>query len=827
MSKFKNATKRITAVAASAVMVSSAAFAAGLGDYPNNFVSNGKFDGQVVIGADAASIDSTSAASIIDDLAAELSGDSEKVKITAKKTSNGGDSISAVDAKETLNFGETLASVADDLDDGVSSLLADGDLNNDDYTQELFVQNGEFSYRIFDEVNGETVAKAGLYYAANTEFMQYTLDFEDEPSIASPDDEDLIGEEMTIMGNSFTVVEIAEEKLTLIGGSNKVALGEGETTTVSVNGADYEVSIQSVGTSEVLLTVNGESQSIDEFDVEEVAGVTIAVTDLVDSSRDAVKGYAEVVVGGQKVELTPTSVKVNDEDLEDVYPEYEVDVTFLGTNTDTVFAGVTIAYSVDDNVVLGAGDSLTDVLFDSFSLVYEGLNDAEYSEFSISTSTDDVTFDGNLFDGTAIPTEFKLTTDDILGNESLYLGTDSKRVYFSGSDLGITALKQADRMDAIYFEDADSNGAADGDVGFDVAAATTDVQGTMFFSRLDDDEFYLYEITGVDDNNLELDFEDIIGGKATNAVDYDDVDGSLEFPTVGLATSQNALLNDTVHVGAVNSNFTMLTVGSLGTAELYLENELTMDFSGVEAVNFVDTSDVPLVFTYNSDVDMDDVAHESDSFTLLLNRVAAPDFDTDAITMTIQAGHNFTSSDEVEEDSDYDVYVDHYGTMLTLNTQDYDSVTIAVPDKEVEGLVSVVFGDVAAETVTVTVDAADAEDKRAELIADGYSIVSSETVTSEAVEFDVTAAVKDSAVSGTENMIVVGGPAVNKVAAELLGMSYPTYGSASGVDMGEAVIRFFEDSNSVLVYGYEGADTAAAASKLNAGGLSGSSVDVQ
>ena len=107
-------------------------------------------------------------------------------------------------------------------------------------------------------------------------------------------------------------------------------------------------------------------------------------------------------------------------------------------------------------------------------------------------------------------------------------------------------------------------------------------------------------------------------------------------------------------------------------------------------------------------------------------------------------------------------------------------------------------------------------DKVAELEADGYTIVSQETMTTEEVEFDITAPVTDSQASGSSDMIVVGGPAVNEVAADLLGLSFPTYDSASGVNEGEAVIRFFESENSVLVYGWSAADTKAAADKFDA-----------
>ena len=151
-----------------------------------------------------------------------------------------------------------------------------------------------------------------------------------------------------------------------------------------------------------------------------------------------------------------------------------------------------------------------------------------------------------------------------------------------------------------------------------------------------------------------------------------------------------------------------------------------------------------------------------------------------------------------------------------------------VPEEQVEASVSLVFGGEAASSMTVTVDESAVADKKAELEDEGYTVVSTENVAASAVTFDVTAPVMDSAVSGSSNMIVVGGPAVNRVAAELLGLSFPTYGVASGVAMDEAVIRYFADKNSIVVYGYEGKDTQAAVAKLNAGtGLSGDLVNVQ
>ena len=66
------------------------------------------------------------------------------------------------------------------------------------------------------------------------------------------------------------------------------------------------------------------------------------------------------------------------------------------------------------------------------------------------------------------------------------------------------------------------------------------------------------------------------------------------------------------------------------------------------------------------------------------------------------------------------------------------------------------------------------------------------------------------------NHIVVGGPAVNAAARAYLGIdNYDV--SQAGVAQGEFVHRYYEDANSIVVYGYSAADTTAAVQELNAG----------
>jgi hypothetical protein len=89
----------------------------------------------------------------------------------------------------------------------------------------------------------------------------------------------------------------------------------------------------------------------------------------------------------------------------------------------------------------------------------------------------------------------------------------------------------------------------------------------------------------------------------------------------------------------------------------------------------------------------------------------------------------------------------------------------------------------------------------------------------------------------TKNLIVVGGPAVNKVAASVLGLAYPTYGAAltgdNKIEADQALIKLVASSYdatkvALVVFGYDAKDTRAATKYMvaNAGsaGLKKSSV---
>ena len=86
----------------------------------------------------------------------------------------------------------------------------------------------------------------------------------------------------------------------------------------------------------------------------------------------------------------------------------------------------------------------------------------------------------------------------------------------------------------------------------------------------------------------------------------------------------------------------------------------------------------------------------------------------------------------------------------------------------------------------------------------------------------------ESGASSYTNLILVGGPCVNSLTAEYMGVSYPACGAASTIEENTAVVKMVEmDSKmALIVAGWAKADTARAATTVAAEGLTGDSMVV-
>ena len=89
------------------------------------------------------------------------------------------------------------------------------------------------------------------------------------------------------------------------------------------------------------------------------------------------------------------------------------------------------------------------------------------------------------------------------------------------------------------------------------------------------------------------------------------------------------------------------------------------------------------------------------------------------------------------------------------------------------------------------------------------SIAGVDTAPSPVIDTEVVDKTKD-------NLILVGGPAVNKMSAEFMGLTYPTYGTATGLSEGEAIISLKTNGAKVamIVAGWAAEDTQRASKVL-------------
>ena len=613
------------------------------------------------------------------------------------------ESASVINEYSSLNYNESIEEESKSITQEHSNYLSDNTWfseNNDlssRYSQQLGFYNGVFNYYsedMLDEIRNKDTTMRGIYYNSNEVFAVYEVEFHQSISLEEFDSndeirEEVIGTPLTLLGNQYIILDIdtgvgtdiedesdSLQSLTLGKSSELFIVGQSESVTLEFNNGDDDTDvidfslIDVTEEGRVFSRINGEYHIQDVFEIIQFQDYYFtAILSQDNKDVEGIEDYAEFIVSKKIIELHDDKefVAVNgyEFNVNNELTNYVITSDFSDFNT----WNIKINYSLKDETILLENESLEDAVFDSFALSFDGIHEVEYSEFTISTSTDEVDFKGKLHNGDEIPSEFRLTTDDST-DAVLYLGSDEDRIYHKGSDLtdiGADELIQENSYNAITHSGTT--------VEFDLGAITTSVDGNMIFSRVADDEFYLYEISSVDRDDLEVDFTDLFSGRESNSVDIDDIQNELELNT-GVATySDDKMIIDTAY---------------LGDLVLYLENYLQMNFSNVESDAFTSsTADVELLFTYNEDdIEMDD--YSFNSFNVSLQRSADVN---DPIELDIE-DNDFIFQGEVIEGADVDLYVDTYGTEVRVDTDDRNNIEMLVPNSQVNGIVNVNFGEI-------------------------------------------------------------------------------------------------------------------------------------
>jgi len=369
--KLSKTIKRIVALGTGATMLGAtvlgAMAASDLSMYPSPmFIKDGKFNGLIVIGADAATQDMLGAMDIISSLqAVAVSGSATGVKVETV-----GDVYQFAKSSDALNLGESISDIRSKIyKTQLPIVLADGTLTTAegqkyDYEQEIAIGLGHDLQFMADKDYANEKAVIAMKIPRNDPVLNYTLDFsKDAKSTVTGDDlVDFEDRQIEMLGEVFDIVSTANDtlELDLMRGALKPTMEEGETQTFTINGKQYEVTVLIVDdtNSKVKFKVNGEvTDSMIEGNVYELSdGTLIGLREVLpNEAGDVTQDMVEFYLGAKKIVLADGSeLEIDNEDVSNV----DVLITEgTCTATTTEIDKIQLMWDADDDLFVTADNN--------------------------------------------------------------------------------------------------------------------------------------------------------------------------------------------------------------------------------------------------------------------------------------------------------------------------------------------------------------------------------------------------------------------------------------------------------------------------------------
>ncbi|MBU2560673.1 MAG: hypothetical protein KKD17_00085 [Nanoarchaeota archaeon] len=816
----KKAIKKVVALGVGvsmlgATLIGATASPYDLSEFPAPFIKDGMFNGLMVVGDDAAPADIIG----VTDIAMSLQY-SSTIKETIKVSSEagvalGGDSVKIQRSGDVLELREWLGGVTETMDSSDAEALKSFTVSNDKGTTDVnqylrfnwgnspinntAVPADASAARVMYTKDDDDNVGDFLWFKDGEEAFKYELEFVEgfESDIATDRSlDDLEDETLHILGEDFAVISASfstagKLTLNLMGGAIHDTIEEGETKTYTLKGKEYEVTALiisdwagAVGSANVKLKVNGEvTKQMEEGSTEILNdGTTIGIREVLPNEAGETAGgdILEFYLGAFKIKFEDTTstlydgnTEVNEENIEDS------DLSIEWTNTtDTVrinkigYILFTDGISGDEPYIApGQGykeklDEPEGLLADAWDFRYEGLSDPGATEIRLKSSGDD---------------EYRLSFTNTQGIEY----SNVRFVYANG-----TALLYGDDDDALIFEQG---------TGSDAGNFTIKKSDYLVLSHnggTDTGVTRMLRLDSVDVSNSLIQMTDVGTGGSINS----QFTGTL----AGTWTNCQGLIN----VGGYSFDFYCLNSSSTGKGQIQLLVDLDDDGTvGGEAgvvVNgggMLDLGDQtaaayrPSVaagwFWLNVTTDDNnfDEAPLTGDEVFVVNVSGSVEVDLDVLSNS-SIGLSFNSP---EDNSDINMGMTDYGVLIkeTNEDNDPDSLTITYPKAQLLPQAFVTFE----KTVTMEGGAGTITVERPQRIEIGSAVLASQVS-------DPTAA----------NIVTVGGPCINSVTAEIMGLTYPACGADSGFGEGEGIVKLYESGEKVaiVVAGWEAEDTTRA-----------------
>jgi len=408
--------KIVTAGALATVMVgSSIAFAATLGDYPKPFVTaDGAPDFLVVVGKTAATDDVVGAV----DLATRLGGETGVTKTVGATA--GGASVSG--EGKLVATTNTKTFLDDDLGktglrntmtkDDLSTLLATATLTDSDvsinsiYQQFIYLTPGDTGSNVYDlqfDQHGTTSIDPEYNFgefptsptATDYFYRTYVTFDKGVNATAAGEKVKFFGKEYTI--HSDTTFSASPSKLVLSGGADTLLLKGGETKTVTISGKSYDITyVASSDADTGIVKIGTDQKSIDQGKSSKVGGLDVFMDRVFDvSSTDPSQDSAQLLLGSEKIILQDgAKVKTgdNEDNIEGTHVNLTISTTSGASRLDAFTVRVGGKSSSDD--YLSEGKEYSDPVWKTFKVAFAGINPAKMDEsrsvIKVSPSGDNI-----------------------------------------------------------------------------------------------------------------------------------------------------------------------------------------------------------------------------------------------------------------------------------------------------------------------------------------------------------------------------------------------------------------------------------------------------
>jgi hypothetical protein len=361
--------KKVSAIAASALMVGLTMGVAAAANYPSPFVAGGGADVAIVYGTGAgvSSLDIVQAGNLEANLQSYLSGGGG----SSATSVSGGDYKVLSTSTRKLYYGDSINAPITSLTyTELPNVLASGtvtDLSGTAYGYTQIIQVGPAA--ITFGTSGGDLNDPVLYIDATTTagtLYNYTLSF--TKSINVSDATNVQGQKIKILGVDYVIgADSTNTTLYLYGSGTTVTVNGGESQTVNIGGTDHTVELVTTAASSATIKVDGVSKTVTKSNNYAFAGgVNVYVKDIINPQYAGDLRQVELIVGASSLKIVNgQTVKKGADEISIQGTSAEVTAAGYG-----VISGFTVeiaaAKSQTDSIALG--DSFTDPVFGGLKL---------------------------------------------------------------------------------------------------------------------------------------------------------------------------------------------------------------------------------------------------------------------------------------------------------------------------------------------------------------------------------------------------------------------------------------------------------------------------